>query len=265
MQQTTFIKEKINRPIKISLISPIKPVIVTKTPTKIAPSIISPLITKPIPQVKPKPKKIIKKRKLKKKPKKIIHKKVVHKKKIHKKKIVKKKSVKRKKPIHKKRVKKKIVKKKKVIKKHYSTLVEDDYTPPSTLVDNRPIIEEYFEPTPVIAKPVVPKRIVTPPRPKVNKSAAIARFKSALRNTINGHKRYPRMARRRHIEGSVTVKFNISSSGQVNNIRFIRGKRILQKGARKAVLSSFPQSIPFNIRDHFPMNNVVLTMHFNLN
>ncbi len=228
--QKKLIKESPQKVIKIAVITPKpKPVVVPKPP----------VVTPPKEFVKPKPKKIIKKivkkPKPKPKPKKIIKK-------------IKAKPKPKSKPKHKP---KKIVKKTKPV-------IEDKF-----------IEEEYFKPTEVV-KTVEPQIIQEPtppkpaPKPKVDKSAEKRAFLRSVRNQIQANKKYPKMALRRHIEGSVGVMFDIGANGDVSNIRFLNGKSILQKSVRKAVIQSFPIAIPSNIRSEFPMYNISVTVNFRI-
>jgi protein TonB len=114
----------------------------------------------------------------------------------------------------------------------------------------------------VIKTPVhrsVPKKLQ-----KVDKSAEKQQFLSQVRSKIIANKKYPRMALRRHIQGAVKIKFDITSSGDVSNIRYINGKKILQKGARKAIEKSFPITIPSSLRSELPIKDIYLTIHFNI-
>ncbi len=225
-----LIKESPQKVIKIALITP-KPVVFPKPPVVTPP--------KEIVKPKPKPKKIIKKivKKPKPKPKKIV------------KKIKAKPKPKSKpKPKHKP---KKIVKKTKPI------------------IEEKFIEEEYFEPTEVI-KNIEPQIIEEPtppkptPKPKADKSTEKRAFLRGVRSQIKANKKYPKMALRRHIEGSVGVMFDIGANGDVSNIRFLNGKSILQKSVRKAVIQSFPITIPSNIRSEFPMYNISVTVNFRI-
>lgn len=65
-------------------------------------------------------------------------------------------------------------------------------------------------------------------------------FFTKLRNRINENKSYPRSARRRGIEGSVEVKFNLCSDGNVKDIKFISGKNVFKKSIIEAIEDSFP-------------------------
>lgn len=220
-----FIKNSPDKVIKVAIVTP--------TPKVIVPPIVlpkPPVVVPPKEIIKPKPKKTIKKKIIKKpKPKKIIKK-------------IKPKPKPKPKP-------KKIIKKKEPI-----------------------IEEEYFTPAPrEVVKYVEPQIIHTPtppqptPQPKADKSAEKRAFLRTVRSQIKNNKKYPKMALRRHIEGSVGVIFDIGANGDVSNIRFQNGKSILQKSVRKAVTRSFPINIPSNIKSEFPMYNISITVNFRIN
>lgn len=65
------------------------------------------------------------------------------------------------------------------------------------------------------------------------------RFLANIRAKINKHKSYPRIAKKRRMQGSVKVKFTILRSGKVGNIS-VRGPKVFHSSARKAVKSAFP-------------------------
>ena len=289
------------RVIKIALLRPIPKIITPPTPV-VAP-IIPPLIIPPqkIVSSKPKPitpkvsKRIKKRRNIKKRrkvKKKSVKKRRVKKRRISKKRVKKKRVLKKprkikKRVIKKKRVKKRVVKKrvhkKKVVKKH--VIKRPVIKPTPRVREPEPIIEEIYyppivqeerytpPPRPRVVKRVVPKAVPLPvytppppkPAPKVDNRGAKRAFLTQVRSQIINNKRYPKLALRRHIEGSVTVRFNIGSSGDVSNIRFISGKTILQKAVRKAIIQSFPMGVPSSLRSELPINNVSLTVNFSIN
>jgi len=65
------------------------------------------------------------------------------------------------------------------------------------------------------------------------------KFWSALRAKIDRHKFYPRIAKKRRMEGSVKVRFTILANGRVGNIS-LKGPKIFYNSARNAVKSAFP-------------------------
>lgn len=78
---------------------------------------------------------------------------------------------------------------------------------------------------------------------KVNRSAAKKdRFLSKIRQKINQNKRYPRIAKKRGMQGVVEVRFTILSNGSVGNIT-VKGPRIFCNSARYAIKSAFPVNV----------------------
>lgn len=64
-------------------------------------------------------------------------------------------------------------------------------------------------------------------------------FLANIREKINQHKSYPRIAQRRGMQGTVTVKFTILSNGKVGNIS-VSGPKVFHTSARNAVKKAFP-------------------------
>lgn len=139
------------------------------------------------------------------------------------------------------------------------------------IVEKEPEIEEEIVPEPIVEK-VIPKPIVKkvkkkpevkkktkkkkvkkkqvrkkPVRKKVSSrkskssKAEKNKFLANIRAKINKHKSYPRIAKRRRMQGSVKVKFTILRSGKVGHIS-VTGPKVFHKSAREAVKSAFPIS-----------------------
>ena len=101
----------------------------------------------------------------------------------------------------------------------------------------------------------------TPPKPAPKKAAApkgaaamaavkkgtaqkdnVARknaFLAAIRQKINQNKSYPLIAKRRGMQGKVTVQFTILSNGSVADIK-LSGSKIFHASARQAIQKAFP-------------------------
>lgn len=137
------------------------------------------------------------------------------------------------------------------------------------IVEKEPEIEEEIVPEPIVEKviptPVVKKVKKKPEvkkkpkkkkikkkkvRKKQSKKKVSARksksskaeknqFLANIRAKINKHKSYPRVAKKRRMQGSVKVRFTILRSGKVGNIS-MNGPKIFYNSARKAVKSAFP-------------------------
>jgi len=257
-------KEREKEVIKIALLSPAIPK--KSMPKKIE---VKKVIPKKIIKKEVTPKKIVKKVKIHKvQPKKILKKKVIKKKKIVKRKI-----------IPKKIIKKKIIKKR-VIKE--KVIPQPPIAEPIIKPIEQPIIEPIQQLLPIVPpvyvtpKPITKPTIETPkieepafkapfePHQKVKNDQYRKAFLKNVRSNIIANKKYPKLAKRRHIEGSVKVRFDITQSGEVTNIRFINGKRIFQKSIRKTLERTFPVSIPNRVRTELPINDVSVVLHFNI-
>ncbi len=68
-------------------------------------------------------------------------------------------------------------------------------------------------------------------------------FTQHLIKKINENKRYPMSARRRGVEGDVSVKFIVLSNGGVDAIEILEGKSIFTKSTIAAIEDSFPVSV----------------------
>ena len=86
-------------------------------------------------------------------------------------------------------------------------------------------------------------------------------FLATLRKRIERGKRYPAMAKRRGLQGSVRVRFVVTASGQVKNLH-MEGSRLFFRSAKAAVLQAFPVStVGANVA--FPLR-VSLTLRYRL-
>lgn len=131
------------------------------------------------------------------------------------------------KPIVKKRVekpKKKIFKKKIIKKKIVKTI-----KPKVQEVIKRVVEKKFIPKREIIAKPIVP----------TFDAKIKASFIAGLYEVLNEKKFYPKMAKRRKLEGVVTVSFTLCKDGTIKNI-FLNtscGHKILDKAALKVVRS----------------------------
>ena len=98
-----------------------------------------------------------------------------------------------------------------------------------------------------------PKKIVKKKKPAKKASRAssrksqanpdkVNRFYKKVRVKINQNKSYPKIAKRRRMQGSVKVTFTVLPSGKVSNI-VINGPKVFHNSARHAVKSAFPISV----------------------
>ncbi|WP_455756173.1 TonB family protein [Sulfurimonas sp.] len=111
--------------------------------------------------------------------------------------------------------------------------------------------DENVEPVEEVAKVV---DTTTETKSEINSAViAVKRdiFIADLIKRINSNKSYPNMARRRHIEGIVDVRFKILMDGNVNDIEITSGRKIFRRSAIQAIDKSFPIDIDTSIFD-FP-------------
>ena len=169
-------------------------------------------------------------------------------------------------------------------------VIEEPEPEPEPIIEEKPIpekiipepIEPKIVPKPVVEKieekPVVKKKIVKKKKVKKRapskvtkgaKRAGISRnstakknqFFSKVRQKINQHKSYPKIAKRRRMQGKVKVRFTILASGNVGHIS-VSGPKVFHSSARRAVKKAFPisvRSIPISLP-----TSVNLTLHYQL-
>ena len=77
-------------------------------------------------------------------------------------------------------------------------------------------------------------------------------FLTTVKKKINENKRYPRMAKRRNIEGSTHISFTIFKNGSIQ-IHDLKGDKLFYKKSKQALIESFPIEIPPKIRSTFPL------------
>ncbi len=135
--------------------------------------------------------------------------------------------------------------------------------------EEEPEVKEELLPEPVVQKetpkPIV-KEVKKKPKPKAKKKirkktakkkqsrqkassrgsnispAQKNQFLANIRAKINKHKSYPRIAKKRGMQGTVKVEFTILSNGNVGNIS-VSGPKVFHSSARNAVESAFPVNV----------------------
>lgn len=126
-------------------------------------------------------------------------------------------------------------------------------------------------------KPEIKKEVKKPKKKKVKKTTASSAkrstrkqqasakqkdlFLSKVRSRINKNKTYPKIAKRRGMQGSVRVSFTILRNGDVGKIS-VSGPKAFHKSAKNAVKRSFPISVQ-NVPISLP-KNVSFTMNYRL-
>ena len=92
-------------------------------------------------------------------------------------------------------------------------------------------------------------------------AASKRKFFAKLRARIERGKRYPPMAKRRGLQGTVKVRFTVTASGNVRNIT-LSGSSLFFSSARKAVKQAFPIDTR-GAKVTFPLT-VTLTLRYRL-
>lgn len=157
------------------------------------------------------------------------------------KKVEKKPEIIKKKVIKKKIIKKRVVKKKIIKKKRKQKTTKKRSTKKST------------------SKKSVAKK--SSRKQSKSSKAQKNRFLSQIRGKINANKSYPRIAKKRRMQGSVKVKFTILRSGHVGNIS-LSGKKVFFSSARNAVKSAFPVNAK-TISKSLPIS-ISVTLHYRI-
>jgi protein TonB len=129
-----------------------------------------------------------------------------------------------------------------------------------------------IQPTPSVeTKPITaPAPISTPAQsqikaqPKANTASELQSFKASLRTKIKQNLRYPPSARRRGMEGEVSVRFTVFGDGSIRDISIRQGEEIFHNAAKAAVASSSGIDVPKSLTESLPME-MDLTLEFKLN
>jgi protein TonB len=116
------------------------------------------------------------------------------------------------------------------------------------------------KPQEVVEEKVVQKATSTD-RNKITQDEIEAKknlFYSRIKERINRNKIYPKTARRRGIQGEVTVTFFINNSGELIDVRILDGKKVFKKSALSAIKNSFPIDVPNELKESkFEFNLVI--------
>ena len=164
------------------------------------------------------------------------------------------------------------------------SIIEETISEPKAVPDPEVVLSKKPKPL-VMKKPKVKKALSKKPRKKTiikkkkrvaksSRSRAVSRkrtrhtgsgsagrshFVARLKAKINANKSYPRIARKRGMQGNVKVRFRITPTGKVSGLT-ASGPRIFMNSAKKAVKKAFPLSTR---GVSLPMN-VALTLNYRL-
>ena len=130
-----------------------------------------------------------------------------------------------------------------------SEVIEEEIIPEPIIekVTPKPIVKEVkLKPKPIVKQKVKKKETKKKKRKKTISSVASKsspaqknKFLAKIRANINKYKSYPRIAKKRGIQGTVKVKFTILRSGKVGHIS-VDGPKVFHNSAQDAVKSAFP-------------------------
>lgn len=87
-------------------------------------------------------------------------------------------------------------------------------------------------------------------------------YRALLMRHIEVHKNYPRVARKRNIQGKILVTFTLFADGHIKNLSLSGEKSILKKATKQAVNSALPMPTPPKGLS-FPME-IKFTMNYSL-
>ncbi len=133
-------------------------------------------------------------------------------------------------------------------------LVKADVPPPEPVRKPEPVPTPKPVPKPEIIEEVsavIPEQAVASKvtqqiqHGQVNDSALIKNhYLNNLLIYIEGHKYYPKSARKRGINGSIEVSFELLKNGEINDLKASGGPMILRKAAEQAIVSALPFPVP---------------------
>ncbi len=102
-----------------------------------------------------------------------------------------------------------------------------------------------------------------PPPPAADLTSEKKAFFASLRTTIQNHLRYPSAARRRGMQGEVSVRFTLQEDGRIEGIAIDQGAEVFHNAARSAVAAASGIAIPKTLQNAFPQT-INLTLEFRL-
>lgn len=120
--------------------------------------------------------------------------------------------------------------------------------------------------TPAVQTITPVPQVLTVPKsePKPDLSNDKKAFLASLRSSIQNNLRYPSAARRRGMQGEVSVRFTLYPDGKIERISIAKGESVFHNAVQAAVASAEGVGVPKVIAPLFPMD-LELTLEFNLN
>lgn len=99
----------------------------------------------------------------------------------------------------------------------------------------------------IATDPKVPAPAVKTVSQQTNAEEIRLTYLHQLRQRISANKRYPLLARKRHLEGMVLIHFEVNSRGRIQTLNLISGPPLLQHSAEDAVKNALPFPPPKGI------------------
>ena len=123
-----------------------------------------------------------------------------------------------------------------------------------------PIVEPISESVEVTESAQINEQIPTSPNPQV-----VSNYSNLLRAHIAKHKKYPRIAQRRKMQGEVVIAIQIGGDGSLisKNIQKSSGHKVLDKEGMNMMEKSKPFPVPPDTLKN-SVTNVVVPIAFNL-
>ena len=138
--------------------------------------------------------------------------------------------------------------------KQPSQLVKADIPPPMPKTKPKPKPVSKPQVKPEIIKEVaaiIPEQAVASKvdeqiqRGQADDAAPIRKhYLNNLLTYIEGHKYYPQSARKRGINGSIDVSFELLNNGEINGLKASGGPMVLRKAAEQAIANALPFPVP---------------------
>lgn len=126
-------------------------------------------------------------------------------------------------------------------------------------VNKPPVKVQKTSPKPQVNKEVKRSPIVSNADQRLIEQTRKSYFALLMRH-IEAHKNYPRVARKRKIEGKIIISFSLLADGSIKNLQ-VNGKRsILEKASKNAISNSLP--MPFPPKDLSLPMKVKFTMNY---
>ncbi len=136
-----------------------------------------------------------------------------------------------KKQIKKKNTPKPITKKIKVIEKQIKE--KTSQVKPSHSTNTKPQVKKLIKTSPIVSE--ADKRLIEQTRKN---------YYALLMRHIEAHKHYPRVARRRKIQGKILVTFTLFANGSIKKLMIGGQNNILKKASENAINNALPMPLP---------------------